>query len=151
QDPIALLETKWLKDGRHHNDKGAWILKLREVGKGYPTVRGLIAILLGYWQGKIFTWLVTEGGVKSILVATDEQVYTSLQPYLDDYLDDQTYSLIAEEMRKSYTRPNDLAKMLINLYETNRLDSVAKTWFEFVEVEEGKQTTGEDRVKTAID
>lgn len=22
-DPVALLETKWLKDARHHNDKGA--------------------------------------------------------------------------------------------------------------------------------
>jgi len=38
-DPVALLETKWLKDARHHNDKGSWILQLREMQKKYPKKR----------------------------------------------------------------------------------------------------------------
>jgi hypothetical protein len=42
-DPVALFESKWLKDGRHHNDKGAWILQFREIHKNYATVRGAVA------------------------------------------------------------------------------------------------------------
>ncbi len=30
-DPVALLETKWLKEARHHNDKGAWIMQLKAI------------------------------------------------------------------------------------------------------------------------
>ena len=33
QEPVALLESKWLKDARHHNDKGGWILQLPLIKK----------------------------------------------------------------------------------------------------------------------
>lgn len=61
-EPVALLETKWLKDGRHWSDKGAWILQLREVRKNYPTVRGAAAILAGYWNEGVRVLLRNEGG-----------------------------------------------------------------------------------------
>ncbi len=36
EEPIAIVESKWLKDARHHNDKGAWILQLREIARNIP-------------------------------------------------------------------------------------------------------------------
>jgi len=90
-DPVALLETKWLKDGRHWSDKGAWILQLREVRKNYPTVRGAAAILAGYWNEGVRVLLRNEGGgIEMILVATDEEVYNSIQPYLDKALGEKS-------------------------------------------------------------
>lgn len=62
-DPVALLETKWLKDARHHNDKGAWILQLREIKKKHATVRGAAAVLAGYWTEGVRVVLMSEGGV----------------------------------------------------------------------------------------
>ncbi|MCK6580711.1 MAG: hypothetical protein L6Q98_21680 [Anaerolineae bacterium] len=49
-DPVALFKSKWLKDGRHHNDKGAWILQLKEIRRKHPTVRGAVANLGGFWN-----------------------------------------------------------------------------------------------------
>src|SRR3972149_3931037 len=70
-DPVALLETKWLKDGRHWSDKGAWILQLREVRRNYPTVRGAAAILAGFWNEGVRVLLKNQGGgIDMILVAT---------------------------------------------------------------------------------
>lgn len=82
-DPIALFESKWLKDARHHNDKGAWILQLREMRKKYPTVRGAVANLAGYWTESVGVMFQSEGGIISVLVATDQEVYDSLQPHID--------------------------------------------------------------------
>jgi hypothetical protein len=39
--PVVLLESRWLKDARHHNDEGASIWQLREVKKHHPTSEGL--------------------------------------------------------------------------------------------------------------
>ncbi|HLV37374.1 MAG TPA: hypothetical protein VKY59_19805, partial [Spirillospora sp.] len=87
-DPVALLETKWLKDARHHNDKGAWILQLREVRKQYATIRGAAAILAGYWTEGVGVMLDTNAGIRMILVATDEEIYQTLHNPLNDYLRD---------------------------------------------------------------
>ena len=102
-DPVALLETKWLKDGRHWNDKGAWILQLREVRKSYPTVRGAAAILAGFWNEGVRVLLRDEGGrIDMILVATDEEVYKSIQPYLDKALKKNSFNLDALQIRKRF-------------------------------------------------
>jgi len=99
-DPVALLETKWLKDARHWNDKGAWILQLREVRRNYPTVRGAAAILAGYWNEGFRVLLRNQGGgISMILVATDEEVYKSLQPHLDNALGSKSFELNAKKIR----------------------------------------------------
>jgi hypothetical protein len=153
EDPVALLETKWLKDARHHNDKGAWILQLREMKKKYATVRGAAAILAGYWTEGVAIILMSEGGVKMVLVATDEQVYGSLQKLLDEYLENDTFELDPREMRKSYPRPWDLANLLITLQAENRLEALAKSWLEFERERdaEGNILIGTDLIKQALD
>jgi hypothetical protein len=85
-DPVALFETKWLKDARHHNDKGAWILQLREISKAYPTIRGTVAILAGYWTEGVALMFESEGRVRMVQVAKDDEIYQTLQPSLDTHL-----------------------------------------------------------------
>jgi len=152
-DPVALLETKWLKDARHHNDKGAWILQLREIKKKYATVRGAIAILAGYWTQGVGVVLMSEGGVKMVLVATDEQVYSTLQGPLDEYLGDDSFILDARIMRASYPRPWDLAGLLVVLESQGKLKEIASSWLEFERGRDdnGNVLTGADRIKQAID
>jgi hypothetical protein len=151
-DPVALLETKWLKDARHHNDKGAWILQLREVKKRYATVRGAAAILAGYWTSGVGVFLMSESGVKMVWVASDEEVYGTLQPYVDKYLRNATFALDAKEMRQRYPRPADLANVASSMKESGELDLVAESWLQFNKLsEEGGVKTGKMLVMTAID
>lgn len=150
--PVALLETKWLKDARHHNDKGAWILQLREVKKRYATVRGAAAVLAGYWTEGVGIVLMSEGGIKMVLVATDEEVYSTIQPHLDEFLGENSFSLNAKEMRKRYPRPWDLANCIIWLKEEGVLGKIAGIWLHFEKQGEGgKLATGEELIKQAVD
>lgn len=152
-DPVALLETKWLKDARHHNDKGAWMLQLREVKKKHATVRGAVAILAGYWTAGVGVMLLSEGGIKMVLVATDEEVYNTLQDPLNRYAGANTFSLDAARMRKSYIRPWDLANLLVNLKASGELKTLADNWlrFERRRDDEGHIFTGADEIKRAVD
>ncbi|GAB4445870.1 MAG: hypothetical protein Fur0044_42130 [Anaerolineae bacterium] len=152
-DPVALLETKWLKDARHHNDKGAWILQLREVKKKYATVRGAAAILAGYWTEGVAVILMSEGDIKMVWVASDEEVYSTLQKPLDNYLSDQTFNLDPLTLRKSYPSPWHLANLLIGLRATGELDHLATSWLQFERARdaEGRSIAGADLIKRAID
>lgn len=152
-DPVALLETKWLKDARHHNDKGAWILQLREVCKKHATIRGAAAILSGYWTEGVGVMLMSEGDIKMVLVATDEQVYSTLQGPLDELFGADTFTLDAGTMRDSYSRPRDLLKMAIYLEETGKLDAIAASWLEFDRLQgsNGVMLKGSDLIEAAID
>ena len=151
-DPVALLETKWLKDGRHHNDKGAWILQLREVKKRHATVRGAAALLAGYWTEGVGLMLQSEGGIKMVLVATDQEVYETLQQPLDDFLEEKSFVLDAVIMRKRLIRPWDLANYLIHLKAQGGLTDLARSWLEFGRDKDmnGNTITGKDKVEMAI-
>ena len=152
-DPVALLETKWLKDARHHNDKGAWMLQLREIRKKYATVRGAAAILAGYWTEGVGVMLMGEGGVKMVLVATDEEIYSTLQKPLNQYPGGEAMVLEAAQMRERYPVPWTLANFMIDLHEHGQLDVIAKTWLNFGRVRPtpDQLLTGGDLVKIAID
>lgn len=137
-DPVALLETKWLKDGRHWNDKGAWILQLREVRRNYPTVRGAAAILAGFWNEGVRVLLKNQGGVDMILVATDEEIYKSLQPHLNKALGKKAFNLDAKEIRKRFpaNQVNAFNTFLIDFRDSGELYKLAKTWLSFRRVVE---------------
>lgn len=153
-EPIALLETKWLKDGRHWNDKGAWILQLREVRKNYPTIRGAAAVLAGHWNEGVRVLLKNEGGgIDMILVATDEEIYQSLQPYLDQHLGKSSFQLDAKQIRgrfpEKYVEVFD--KFLIYLRETGDLYKIAKSWLYFNRVIESNEIKGKILIQNALD
>lgn len=154
-DPVALLETKWLKDGRHWNDKGAWILQLREVRRNYPTVRGTAAILAGHWNEGFRVLLRNQGGVDMILVATDEEVYKSLQPYLDKSLGKKSFELDAKKIRGRFPENHVEAfdAFLIEFRESGELYKLAKSWLNFSRVIESPNETinGKVLIQRALD
>ncbi|MEW5938936.1 MAG: hypothetical protein AB1750_04685 [Chloroflexota bacterium] len=148
--PVALLETKWLKDGRHWSDKGAWILQLREVRKNYPTIRGAAAVLAGYWNEGVRVLLKNEGGgIDMILVATDDEIYQSLQPYLDHYLGKDTFPLIAKQIRFRFPEKHvdEFDNFLIHMRDSGQLYKLAKSWLNF---EQKTETGGRFKGKTLI-
>lgn len=153
-DPIALLEAKWLKDGRHWNDKGAWILQLREVRKKYPTVRGIAAVLAGFWNHGVRIFLSNEGGVQMILVATDEDVYNSIQPFLDKTLGEETFNLDAENIRKRFPEEHveKFYEFLNEFKKSGKLDKLAATWLNFNKIDDkGISVKGRNLIETSID
>lgn len=155
-DPVALLETKWLKDGRHWNDKGAWILQLREVRRNYPTVRGAAAILAGFWNEGFRVLLMNQGGgIDMILVATDEEIYNSLQPFLDKALGKKSFSLNAKEIRTRFPEEYIVVfdKFLTSLRSSGELYKLAKTWLNFNTANEStaKIITGKALIQTSLD
>jgi hypothetical protein len=153
-DPIALLETKWLKDGRHWNDKGAWILQLREVRKNYPTIRGAAAVLAGHWNEGVRVLLKNEGGgIDMILVATDDEIYRSLQPHLDQYLGNNTFVLDAKQIRGRFPEQQISAfdDFLMNLRTSGALYKLAKTWLSFDRtLETGEKLKGKHLIQNAL-
>lgn len=155
-DPVALFESKWLKDGRHHNDKGAWILQLKEVRKRYPSVRGAVANLAGFWTEGVAVMFEKEGKIKMVLVATDEEIYGTIQAPLNEYLanhDLEPLTLDVIEIRDSLPRAWDLANCLIELKASGALDAIAVTWLNFQRTEgkDKQEITGRHLVTGAID
>ncbi len=154
-DPIALLETKWLKDGRHWNDKGAWILQLREVRRNYPTVRGAAAVLAGYWNEGVRVLLKKEGGgIDMILVATDDEIYRSLQPALDQYLGEETFVLDAKEIRHRFPEQHveKFDDFITKMRNNGDLYKLAKIWLSFDrQLETGERVKGKRLVQNALD
>lgn len=154
-DPVAIFESKWLKDGRHHNDKGAWILQMREMKKKNPTIRGAVANVLGYWTEGVNLMFANEGKVRMVLVADDADVYNTIQPYLNEYLDKNDLDplvLEAKRIRKSMPRPWDVANCLSELEQMGTLDKIAASWFE-IEKKDALNNVhrGRDLVIEAID
>ena len=154
-DPVALLETKWLKDGRHWNDKGAWILQLREVRRNYPTVRGAAAILAGFWNEGFRVLLRNQGGVDMILVATDDEVYKSLQPYLDEALGKRSFELDAKKIRSRFPENHVEAfdTFLIKFRDSGGLYKLSKSWLNFNRVvkSSGETVNGKILIQRALD
>jgi len=154
-DPVALLETKWLKDGRHWNDKGAWILQLHEVRRNYPTVRGAAAILAGFWNEGFRVLLKNEGGgIEMVLVATDDEVYRSIQPFLDNAMRNGGFVLDAKQIRTRFPAKHveELDNFLIQFRDSGELSKLAKTWLYFERLtESGHKENGKMLIQQALD
>lgn len=149
--PFALLESKWLKDARHHNDKGAWILQLREIKKKHATIRGLVAVLVGYWTEGVGVILMSNANIQMIHVATDEEVYSTLQQPLNEFRRDTSFVLNAAQMRLSYPQPDVLLQFMLYLQQSGKLRALAASWLQFMREEQGKRLSGADRIKRAVD
>lgn len=154
-DPVALFESKWLKDARHHNDKGAWILQLKEVRKKYPSVRGAAAILAGYWTEGVGVMFKSEAGVQMVLVAGDEQIYSTLQEPINKFTKKHklpNFLFDVREIRESLPRPHDLANCLVEMKASGELQVIAAGWLDFsMQVQNKTLILGRNRIKAVID
>lgn len=153
-DPVALLEAKWLKDARHWNDKGAWILQLRQIKMKYSTVRGAAAVLAGYWKEGVGILLQNEGGVKMLMVATDDEVYSTLQPHLNEHMKEVTFQLNAQQIRNKFPEEHveEFYNFMSHLNQSGKLQEVAQSWLNFDRQDEKKNTIkGSVLIERAID
>ena len=73
------------------------------------------------------------GGIDMILVATDDEVYKSLQPHLDKALMEDSFQLEAKQIRgrfpAKYVEVFD--DFLIKFRDSGELYGLAKTWLNF--------------------
>lgn len=73
--PLLAAESKWLKDGRHLNDKGAWINDLpNSLIPANPTIKGIFALLAGPWRDSRTTIRMEAQGMRVVLIDYDEMV-----------------------------------------------------------------------------
>ena len=88
-----------------------------------------------------------------VLVATDEEVYSTLQGPLDHFLGADSFELDPKRMRQTLIRPDDLLRLMLHLKEVGELDQIAASWLEFEREKDkkGNPLTGGDLVKKAID
>lgn len=98
----------------------------------------------------------SEGGVKMVLVATDNEVYSTLQPFVDDFCrrhNEPAITLDAVQIRQSLPRSWDLANCLIELQTNDKLTEIAQAWLQFARKidEAGNTLLGGDLIKLAID
>ena len=50
--PLALIESKYIRYKKHNRDKGSWICTAHySLRRAYPTIRKSIAVLAGSWSG----------------------------------------------------------------------------------------------------
>ncbi len=104
KDPIIISESKWLKDARHLNDKGAWVALMSEIKQQNTSVKGAISVLAGPWDsgGNIDALnhvvqvvliktedvyqLLREIGV-NIVINTERNIYLEPEKPLNIYMD----------------------------------------------------------------
>ncbi|MBL8098667.1 MAG: hypothetical protein JNK81_05770 [Anaerolineales bacterium] len=130
-------------------------MQLREVRRNYPTVRGAAAVLAGFWKEGVRVLLRNQGGVDMILVATDEEVYKSLQPHLDKALGNKSFELNAKEIRNRF--PAKYVEVfdgfLIKFRDSGELYKLAKSWLNFNRILESTNETinGKILIQRALD
>ncbi len=96
-----IVESKWLKDQRHLNDKGSWILMMGDILFENKNLKGIVVVLAGPWESMRS---VIEKRAEAVMVPTQE-VYDCLSEYGVD--------IPLDLVRNAYKDPGEsLAKFL---------------------------------------
>lgn len=97
-----IVESKWLKDQRHLNDKGSWILMMGDILFENKNLKGIVVVLAGPWESMRS---VIEKRAEAIMVPTQE-VY--------DCLSGCGIDIPLDLLRNAYKDPaGSLAKFLL--------------------------------------
>ncbi len=72
-----IVESKWLKDQRHLNDKGSWILMMGDILLENKNLKGIVVVLAGPWESMRS---VIEKRAEAVMVPTQE-VYDCLSKH----------------------------------------------------------------------
>jgi len=110
-----IVESKWLKDKRHLNDKGAWILMMNDILSHNTYLKGIIVILAGPWEGMR---PAIEKRAKTIIIPEDF-VYEVLSKY--------GISIEIDPIRNAYKNAGGMLNTLLDIIENE-----AKTGYDLV-------------------
>lgn len=124
-----LVESKWLKDKRHLNDKGAWVLMMSDILLENPQLKGTVVVLAGPWEGMRS---VIEKRAK-IAIIPEDRVYETLNKY--------GIKIEIDRVRNAYKNPGETLKALIDKIENamkNNYDLVKEIGYEIVNIKRGE-------------
>ncbi len=91
----------------------------------------------------------SEGGVHSALVATDEEIYSTLQNPINEVLATLNlppFVFDARLIRKRLPRSEDMQRALMILKQSGQLADIASTWLYFPRLVEGRAIMGKDLI-----
>lgn len=98
---VLIVESKWLKDQRHLNDKGSWILMMGDILFENKKIKGIVVVLAGPWESMRE---VIEKRAEAVIVPTQE-VY--------DCLSELGINIPLDSVRNAYRDPEEsLANLL---------------------------------------
>jgi len=100
-----IVEVKWLKDQRHLNDKGAWVLMMTDILIENKELKGIIAILAGPWEAMR---KVIEKRAKVIIIPISN-VYNSLS--------NRGINITIDTSRNAYENPGETLNAMLNEIE----------------------------------
>lgn len=106
-----LVESKWLKDQRHLNDKGAWVLMMNDILLENHQLKGIVVVLAGPWEGMR---AVIEKRAK-IAIIPEDCVYKTLNKY--------GIKITIDRVRNAYENPGETLKTLIDTIESAMKDN----------------------------
>lgn len=124
-NPIVISESKWLKDARHLNDKGAWVALMSEIKQQNNTVKGAISILAGPWNSGGNMDALNQV-VRVILINTDD-VYAILNKFGIEIEIDNTRNIY-----KNPSEPLNKFMDLIDIYADKKIDIISSLGYELV-------------------
>jgi hypothetical protein len=98
----------------------------------------------------------TEARITMVWVATDEDIYKTLQQPINEYLLQnglEGFTFDVKEIRQRLPRSQDLSRALLSLAESGMLSELALSWLKIIRGYDQNQNPvlGEDLIKKAID
>lgn len=106
EEPRVIIESKWLKDKRHLNDKGAWIRQLEDIVIENSVNKALL-VLAGPWEGYRDRLEKRNFGV--IIIEVDH-VYKTLKS--------NGIKISIDSTREAYVDPERTLNQLLDVIET---------------------------------
>lgn len=97
-----IIEAKWLKDKRHLNDKGSWILMMADILSENPDLYGIVTVLAGPWESyrEVFEKKA------EVIIAPLDEVYGVLRA--------AGINIPLDESRNAYKDPAASLQQMIN-------------------------------------
>jgi hypothetical protein len=95
----------------------------------------------------------SEGGVKTVVVATDEEVYQSIEQPINQVLVAQNlakFKFDAKEIRQRLPRADELLFAMDELAKNRQIVQIAKTWFGLQRIVGDQQVNSGDLVRAAL-
>ena len=107
-----IVETKWLKDQRHLNDKGSWILMMGDILLENKNLKGVVCVLAGPWESMR---TVIEKRAEAVIIPT-QTVY--------DLLNKNKINIPLDLSRNAYKDPEGSLLKLLKEVERSAEDGI---------------------------
>jgi hypothetical protein len=127
--PLVLLESKYIRYKKHNRDKGSWICHAHgEVRRFYPSIRSSVAVLAGNWSKTSLT-MITSHNINVFLVPFERLVEVLAKRGIDFEWGEKDRHLAVE----AWKRYNALEPREVDLIGDEIIQSIKKPLAELLE------------------